>query len=201
MKRVRAVASVAGLPSEVYGPGNITWWGALGGEVIEGFVVLLAVFAYFYLRHASPTWPPLHTPLPSLGVPILNLVLMLASVVPAWLAARAAKTENRYGALVWLSIHGAMGVTICVIRYFEFFALNVRWDANAYGSINWAILFAHGYTMLFDVVDTLGLVLLCLVLQPEEKHYVDITENSFFWYFMVISWLPLFVLVFLSPRW
>ena len=49
MRKVRAIASVDRLPTEVYGPANMTWWGALGGEVIEGFVVLLAVFAYFYL--------------------------------------------------------------------------------------------------------------------------------------------------------
>jgi len=201
MKRVRAIASVERLPTEVYGPANMTWWGALGGEVIEGFVVLLAVFAYFYLRNNTPTWPPLHTPLPSLGVPTLNLVLMLVSLVPAWFAARAAKAEDRYTTLVWLVVHSVFGIAICVIRYFEFFALNVRWDANAYGSLNWAILFAHGYTAVFDVFDTLGAVVLFVFLEPERKNYVYVTENSFFWYFVVITWLPLYWLLFLSPRW
>jgi len=28
-----------------------------------------------------------------------------------------------------------------------------------------------------------------------------VTENSFFWYFVVITWLPLYWLLFLSPRW
>ena len=127
MKRVRAIASVERLPTEVYGPANMTWWGALGGEVIEGFVVLLVVFAYFYLRDISPTWPPLHTRLPSLGIPTLNLVLMLISLVPAWLAARAAKAEDRYTTLLWLVVHSLFGIAVVVIRYFEFFALNVRW--------------------------------------------------------------------------
>jgi cytochrome c oxidase subunit 3 len=201
VRKVRAIASVDRLPSEVYGPGNMTWWGALGGEVIEGFVVLLAVFAYFYLRSNAPNWPPLHTPLPSLGVPTLNLVLMLVSLVPAWFAARAAKAEDRYRTLVWLGIHSLLGIAICVIRYFEFFALNVRWDTNAYGSLNWAILFAHGYTAVFDVFDTLGGLVLFIFLEPERKNYVYVTENSFFWYFVVITWLPLYWLVFLSPRW
>src|SRR2546423_4307206 len=139
MRRVRAIASVERLPSEVYGPANMTWWGALGGEIIEGFVVLLAVFAYFYLRHNSPTWPPLHTPLPSLGVPTLNLLLMLISLVPAWLAARGAKAEVRYTTLLLLVEHRVSGIAICLIRYLEFFAFKLRWDANAYGSLNCAI--------------------------------------------------------------
>ena len=89
--RAKPVASVADLPTEVFGAGNITWWAALGGEIIEGFVLVLAVFAYFYLRHGSPNWPPLHTPLPSLGIPTLALVIMAVSNVPAWWASRSAR--------------------------------------------------------------------------------------------------------------
>jgi heme/copper-type cytochrome/quinol oxidase subunit 3 len=200
MKKVRSVINVSALPGEVYGSDNLTWWGAMGGEVIEGFVLVLAIFAYFYLRANSPDWPPLHTPLPSLGIPTINLVLMLASIVPAALAYRAAKAEDRTACLIWLSIHFLIGAAICVVRYYECFALNVRWDSNAYGSINWALLFAHGYTMLLDVFDTAALVILCIFLEPEEKHYVDITENSFFWYFVVATWIPVYFLVFLGPR-
>jgi len=200
MKRVRSVINVSGLPSEVYGSEGLTWWGAMGGEIIEGFVLVLAIFAYFYLRADSPDWPPLHTPLPSLGIPTINLVLMLASIIPAALVYRAAKAQDRTACLIWLSIHFLIGAAICVIRYYECFALNVRWDTNAYGSINWALLFAHGYTMLLDVFDTGALVILCIFLEPEEKHYVDMTENSFFWYFVVATWIPVFFLVFLGPR-
>jgi len=200
MKRVRSVINVSGLPSEVYGSEGLTWWGAMGGAIIEGFVLVLAIFAYFYLRADSPDWPPLHTPLPSLGVPTINLVLMLASIIPAALVYRAAKAQDRTACLIWLSIHFLIGAAICVIRYYECFALNVRWDTNAYGSINWALLFAHGYTMLLDVFDTGALVILCIFLEPEEKHYVDMTENSFFWYFVVATWIPVFFLVFLGPR-
>ena len=201
MTRVKSVANVAELPNELHGSENLTWWGALGGEVIEGFVLILGIFVLFYLRHGSPTWPPLHTPLPSLAVPTLNLVLMLISIAPAWFAARAAKAEDRTSSLIWLLIHTLIGTAILVVRYYEFWALNVRWDSNAYGSITWALLFAHGYTALFDVFDTAGLVLICLFLQPEEKHWVDITENSFFWYFVVLTWIPIYLLVFIGPRW
>ena len=81
------------------------------------------------------------------------------------------------------------------------FARRCDWFcSNAYGSINWALLFAHGYTTLLDVFDTAALVVLCVFLEPEEKHYVDITENSFFWYFVVATWIPLYLMIFLGPR-
>ena len=57
MKRVRSVANVGTLPTEVFGAENLTWWGAVGGEVIEGFVLILGVFAWFYLRADSSAWP------------------------------------------------------------------------------------------------------------------------------------------------
>jgi cytochrome c oxidase subunit 3 len=199
--RIRATADVGALPSEVYGPANLTWWASLGGEVIEGFVLVLAVFAYLYLRHDSADWPPLHTPLPSLGIPTLNLALMALSLAPAWWASRSARRQVRLSTTVGLLLHAVLGVTILVVRYYEMRALNVRWDTNAYGSITWAILFSHGYMALFDVFDTIGLSLLFLRLQPEERHYVDVTENSFFWYFVSATWLPLYVLVFFGPRW
>jgi heme/copper-type cytochrome/quinol oxidase subunit 3 len=198
--RTKAVASVDDLPSEVFGPQNITWWAALGGEIIEGFVLVLAVFAYLYLRHAASTWPPLHTPLPSLGAPSINLILGLLSWAPAWWASRSARRRDRFNTAVGLIGHALFGIAICVVRYYECRALNVRWDTNAYGSITWAILFSHGYMALFDVFDTIGLAILCIRLEPEEKHYVDVTENSFFWYFVLLTWVPLFFLVFIAPR-
>jgi heme/copper-type cytochrome/quinol oxidase subunit 3 len=199
--KARPVVNVESLPSEVYGQQNITWWAAIGSEVIEGFVLLLAVFAYFYIAHESPGWPPLHTPLPSLGIPALNVVLMVASVVPAWLAAHYAEKEDRWGTFKWLVAHSVIGIAILVVRYFECRSLGARWDTNAYGSITWAILFSHGYMALFDVMNSIGLAFLCFRLEPAKKHYVDVVEGSFFWYFVLATWIPLFIIVFLSPRW
>jgi cytochrome c oxidase subunit 3 len=194
------VDDVSSLPTELYGSANITWGGALLGEVIEGFVLVIAIFTFFYLRRNATSWPPLHTPLPSLGPSTLNLGLMALSVPAAWLASRAAQDQDRWSTFQWLVVHAAVGTAIMVVRYFELRSLNVRWDTNAYGSITWALLFSHGYIGLFDVFDTMGLAILCLFMQPEEKHFIDVTENSFFWYFVVATWIPVYLLVFIGPR-
>jgi cytochrome c oxidase subunit 3 len=199
--RIRVAGNVDGLPSEVEGSRNLTWWGSLGGEAIEGFVMVLAVFAYLYLRAESPDWPPLHTPLPSLGIPTLNLGLMFLSILPAWWAFRSARRRQRVQTAVGLAVHALIGTTILVLRYYEMRALNVRWDTNAYGSLGWSILFAHGYMAVFDIFDTAGLLLLFLRLQPEEKHFIDETENSFFRNFDVGNWVPIYLLIFISPHW
>ena len=191
---------VSGLPTEIHGSRNITWWGAMSGEVIEGTVLVLALFAWFYLRNSADHWPPLHTPLPKLGVPGASFAVLVLSILPAWWAHRMAERENRTATAIGLLLHATFAAAFLVLRFLEFRALGVRWDTNAYGSVSWAILFTHGYMAFFDLFDTLGLLLLFLRLQPEEKHFIDVTENSFFWYFVVATWLPSFVVVYLGPR-
>jgi cytochrome c oxidase subunit 3 len=198
--QLRLARDVGGLPHEVFGPQNITWWGAMGGEVIEGFVLVIGIFAYYYLAHHSPNWPPLHTPLPSLGPSFANFGVMALSVAAAWWAAHSARRRDRNATAWALASHSVLAIAILVIRYFECKALHVRWDTDAYGSITWALLFSHGYIALFDVLDTVGLLVLFLRLEPEEKHYVDVDDNSFFWYFVIASWIPVFATVFLGPR-
>jgi heme/copper-type cytochrome/quinol oxidase subunit 3 len=98
--------------------------------------------------------------------------------------------------LMWQS---GLCVLVMVLRYFEFGALLVRWDSNAYGSVAWAVLAAHTFVAVTDVLDTIGLTLMFKRVPPEEKHFVDVTENSLFWYFVVAMWIPLFILAFLTP--
>ena len=105
------------------------------------------------------------------------------------------------GILTGLVAQSILGVAIMVLRYFECTSLNVRFDTNAYGSVAWAVLVGHAVVMITDVLDTIGLALMYALREPEEKHFVDTTENSLFWYFIVASWIPLFILVFLYPRW
>jgi heme/copper-type cytochrome/quinol oxidase subunit 3 len=199
--KVTVLEDVSGLPTELGGSRNVTWWGAMGGEVIEGAVLLLTIFAWFYLRNASDHWPPLHTPLPRLGVPTASLIVLVLSVIPAWWAHRMAERQDRIATAIGLGLHALLAAGFLALRFMEFRALGVRWDTNAYGSVSWAFLFTHGYMGFFDLLDTLGLLLLFLRLQPEEKHFIDVTENSFFWYFVVATWIPCYLLVYFGPRW
>jgi heme/copper-type cytochrome/quinol oxidase subunit 3 len=201
MTTPRRVGTIGHLPQTAFNAGALTWWGMALMMLIEGFTLVLVVFAYLYIRHRYLEWPPHPTPLPTLGVPIATLIVLLASVVPAWIAVRRARVHDRRGvrdALLWQSV---LCVTAMVLRYFEFRSLGVRWDTNAYASVAWALIVAHTLLAILDVLDTIGLTLLFTVGEPEEKHLVDTSENSIFWYFVVLAWIPVFALVFLYPRW
>ena len=201
MKRARSVASVELLPQHAFGAAAVTWWAMWGLMLIEGITLVLAAASYVYIRQNFGEWPPAHTPRPSLGIPIANLAIMLISIAPAVWAFRAARRHDAGAIRTALWIQSVLGVVVMALKYLELHALNVRWDSNAYGSVAWGVLVAHAVVSVSDVMDSLGLALLFTLVEPEEKHFIDTCENSQFWYFIVASWIPLFVLVFLYPLW
>jgi heme/copper-type cytochrome/quinol oxidase subunit 3 len=201
MIRAREVRDVSELPQNIFGAGALTWWGMMGMMVAEGVTLALVVTAYLYIQQKSATWPPAHTPLPELGVAIAALIVLLMSVFAAWWAAKRGRARDARGAFIGLCVQSALCILALILRWFEFKSVGVRWDTNAYGSVVWAVLTAHTLVALLDVLDTLGLTLLFGISEPEVKHFVDLGENSVFWYFVVASWIPLFVLVFLQPHW
>ena len=200
MKPLRAAADVAELPTVVFGSRSLMWWGTLGFMVIEGWTLALLVTSYFYLRQNYEAWPPLRTPYPSLLVPTINLALMLLSCVPAFLAARRARQLDMSGVKRWLVVLSLFSVAILVLRWWELWAINTRWDTNAYGSAAWTIVGTHATLLLLDVADTLGLTMLFFIRQLPAKSYSDTNDNSFYWYFTVGIWVPIYLIVYVGPR-
>lgn len=101
---------------------------------------------------------------------------------------------------LWLVASVAFGVAFAVIRIFEFAALNVRWDSNAYGSVVWMLLVLHTTHILTDLVDTVVLAVLFFTGPLDGKRYVDVSENSFYWYFVVATWIPIYLVIHWGAR-
>ena len=200
MRPLRAEANVAALPTVTFGPRSLMWWGTLGFMVIEGWTLALLVVSYLYLRQNYEAWPPLRTPHPSLLIPTINLVLMFVSVVPMYLAAVAAKKLDEPGVKRWLVISSIIATPIAVLRWWELWAINVRWDTNAYGSAAWVIVGFHTSLLLLDVIDTWGLTLFYFLKQLPLKAFSDTTDNTFYWYFTIGIWIPIYLIVYVGPR-
>jgi heme/copper-type cytochrome/quinol oxidase subunit 3 len=196
----RAVADVASLPTVTFGPRSLMWWGTVGFMIIESWTLALLVASYLYLRQNYTTWPPLRTPLPSLLVPTINLALMYLSFIPAKRAADAGHRLDKNGVRRWLTVLAVASVAVVVIRWWELWALNTRWDTNAYASAAWTIVGFHTSLILLDAVDTIGLALFFWFKPLPVKSFSDVADNSFYWYGTVAVWTVIYLVLYVGPR-
>jgi cytochrome c oxidase subunit 3 len=199
MKAMRPVADVSGLPRTVFGHRSLMWWGTLGFIAIEGTTLFICVVSYFYLRRDVATWPPEHTFRPALLIPTIQVVLMTLSNIPMRAADKASKRMDLPGVRRNFVICSVLAVGMTVLRWFEFQALNVRWDTNAYGSVAWATVTSHGTLLLLELAETAAFTLLLFGNEVEERDLSGASDNAFYWYFMTGVWIPLYVIVYLSP--
>jgi cytochrome c oxidase subunit 3 len=201
-RRVKSVVDLRGLPDVVFGPRDIMWWGTLGFVLIEGFTLVLCAAAYVYLTQNFSTWPPEHTPLPSLGAPTLQVVLMLVSIPVVWWLSKAARRFDLGKVRIGLTVATLFNAAFVAVRAWELLvSLNVKWDTNAYASAQWLILGMHATLLAVELVEVGGMMLIFWLAPVEEKHFSDVSDMVFYWLFMTLAWIPLYVLCFWVPRW
>ena len=187
------------LPSFGFSARSLMWWGTAGLMAIESTVFGLAIVMYFYLRSQSNRWPMSELP-PELVWGTLNTIVLLLSMYPNQLAKKAAERLDRRGVQIWVTVCLFFALVFLVVRGLEFTALNVRWDKDAYGSVVWLLLVLHTVHLVTDTWDTAVLDVLFFTGPLEGRRYVDVSENAEYWYFVVLSWLPIYAVVYLAPR-
>ena len=193
------VVDVSQLPSHRFSHHSPMWWGTWGMMAIEGTVFALTIMSYFYLRSHASAWPMGVLP-PDLLWGTVALVIMLASVVPNVLAKKAGERYDLHGGRLWRGVLVLFGVALLIVRVFEFSVLNVRWDSNAYGSVVWTLLGFHTAHLATDWADSAVLEVLFFTGPLTGKRFVDVSENSMYWYFVVLSWIPIYLVLYWGAR-
>jgi cytochrome c oxidase subunit III len=194
------VIDVSTLPPGAFGHRSLMWWGTCGLILIEGTAFALAIGMYLYYWTHATEWPPGHTAPPRLLWGTLNTVILLASAVPNQLTRNASERVDLRATRRWFVVALMFGIAFNVVRAFEFAGLNVMWNQDAYGSIVWFLLGLHTTHIVTDVLDSTVLAALLFIGPVEEKRFVDVSENSIYWYFVVLTWLPIYAVIYLAPR-
>jgi len=128
-------------------------------------------------------------------------VLLLASLVPNILVARWARKQDLRKVRLGLIVMAVLGIVPLILRAFEFPAMHIKWDQNAYGSIVWVMLSLHTTHILTDVIETL--VLACLMFSRHgdtPRRFGDVSDNAMYWNFVVATWLPMYACLYWIPR-
>ena len=195
------VADVSDLPTVVFGHRQIIWWGTIGFMIVESMTLVVCLASWFYLRRNFDTWPPPGTPEPDLLLGTVSTLVLLLTAVPYTLADRAAKRLDIPGTRRWLWGGTAATAFATAFRFLEFDAVGTTFDASAYGSVIWAILVTHFTLLVVDLFETGTAAMVFTRGRQEPKHFPDASDNALYSYFLVIAWVPAYVVVYLLPRW
>ena len=196
----RSVLDLSMLPLHGLGAASVTWWGTLGFMLIEGTGFALVIAVYLYLMSLAPSWP-LNARPPDLLPGTLVTIVLLISLVPNILLSRWAEQQDLRKVRIGMIVMSVLGIVPLIIRVFEFPALHIQWDANAYGSIVWTLLGLHTTHILTDLVDTLVLVALRFTRHGDNpRRFGDVQDNAMYWNFVVGTWLPLYGCIYWLAR-
>jgi heme/copper-type cytochrome/quinol oxidase subunit 3 len=201
MLEPRFTDDVADLPTWKFGPSSLTWWGIIGYMVIEGAAFGLAFAAYFFLMGHEQGWPPEGRRAPDVLAGTLFTIVILLSEYWNTRIKKAADAGDVPAIRRLMPLMVAVGVVLLIIRGFEFNSLNCRWTDNAYASIIWALLVLHTAHILTDWLDTV--VLAALMFTPvayEGRRLVDVDENSLYWRYVWLLWIPIYLMIYWVPR-
>jgi heme/copper-type cytochrome/quinol oxidase subunit 3 len=200
LRKPRVLIDLSELPLHGMGSASLTWWGTLGFMLIEGSGFALALAVYLYLASIATEWP-LGAPPPDLLPGTIITVLLLLSLIPNMLVGRWARQEDLRKVRIGMIVMALLGIAPLVPRGFEFSALNVLWDSNAYGSITWTLLGLHTTHLITDVIDTLVLLALMFTRHGRNpRRFGDVQDNAMYWNFVVLAWLPIYACLYGVPR-
>jgi cytochrome c oxidase subunit III len=184
------------------------WWGNLLLLIIETAMFAIVIASYFYVRMNFEAWPPprvnrepiLYNSDPDLLWGTINAVVLVALCYPARLMDQAARKLDNKG-VIWTTIAVvAMGLISCGLRWKEFGAMHFSWDDNAYGSVVWMLLGTHLLHIIVATVET-GMMLAFVGRHKlDEKHAVDITTSTVYWYWVSGTWLFIYALIYFGAR-
>jgi cytochrome c oxidase subunit 3 len=199
LPRDRIALDVSVLPDVVFGHRSLIWLGTVGMMAIEGTMFAIVIASYFYLRTRTTDWPP-GVSNPALTFGTLNLIVFLLSGFPNQWTKKAAEKGDARKSRIGLLIMSGVAVANMALRVFEFPSLNCGWDSNAYGSAVWMLLGLHTVHLVTDAFDTFVLTALSFRDPIEGRRFMDISENGEYWYFVLLTWVPIYFVIYIAPR-
>jgi cytochrome c oxidase subunit III len=176
------------------------WWGMALFLCAEVTLFGTLIATYFYLDFDAQRWPPAGIKPPSVVLPLIGTGVLVATSIPMWLAARAARAGRR-GWVIW-PIVLAVIVQLC---YLALQILLFRHDLNkfspqgtAYGSIYFTLLAAHHAHVLLGVLINLTVAAFVSIRGLTNYWLIGVRAAALYWY-VVNALAILVVLTQLAP--
>jgi heme/copper-type cytochrome/quinol oxidase subunit 3 len=200
MKTYARVLDVSETPAVVLGRRASTWWGTVAFIAIEATTLVVCVATYLYVRKNFHHWPPPPLRVPDLLRPSITVsFLALSNIANYWLHQRV-RVFNKQGVRIGLLIMSVLAAIAVFLRVYDFRDLNAHWDTNAYASAAWITVAFHSTLLFLEAIETWCFTALFWFGPVEGKHFSDADDNCVYWYFMTLVWIPMYALIYWTPR-
>ena len=198
----RFTDDVADLPTHKFGPSSLTWWGIIGFMVIEGAFFALAFAAYFFLMGHEQGWPPEGAPRRTCLPGTLFTIIILLSEIPNTMIKKAAHDARRADdpradagdrrRRRRAAHHPRVRVQQPQLPLDR---QRLRLDrlgiAAAPHDPHPHRLGRHGGAVAADAARRLAY---------EGRRLVDVDENSLYWRYVWLLWIPIYLMIYWVPR-
>lgn len=178
---------------------SLLWWGNLSMMAIEGTMFAMMIATYLYLRTANLDWPPSTVIKPDLTLPTVNLLIIVLSCIPMIMADKAAKRGDTMLMRLGFATCIVAGIAFLVIRGINMSNIGYRWSDHAYGSVIWTSIGLHTFHTVAATGETAMLLIYSLTRKVMKKTLLDFRCTAVYWYFIVITWLPFYLIVYVAP--
>lgn len=199
MSQARVVRK-GSLPTLLTGAGAPIWWAMIVLVAIETTVFATLISSYLYLRFAAPAWPPEGIPEPGLLLPIINTGVLLASSVAVFWGANGIKKGDLRRLKIGIGIGIVMEVVFFAIKLVLSSGLGYGFTTHAYGSIFSVIDRFHTMHVLVAILMASVAEVLAFRGYFSQQRRLGIEAVNIYWQFVAIIWIPVFIVLFLVPR-
>jgi cytochrome c oxidase subunit 3 len=160
------------------------------------------LFAYGYLKNASPDWPEPFKFSPSVVNVMLMTFILVSSSLTMIVATRAAKSGDKAGALRWTLTTVAGGILFALLHIREWFGLigqGVRLFQNPWGSPMFGATFfaITGLHLTHVAGGVIALTVVALGYKRGRYDADDIEIWSLYWHFVDLVWMFVVPMVYL----
>lgn len=188
------------LPRWHAGPKAPIWWGMFGLILLEAVIFATAVSSYYYMQALSPRWPPAGIDPPGLLLGSLATVLLvLSSLAISW-GAKAIAAGRAAVLRLGLVIAVALVAGFFALLVADLWALKFRWNAHTYGSLVWLALGLYALHAFLLLIFATAVTVLAWRGEYTRERHLAVTANALWWHFSVVTWVVLYAVIYLSPR-
>jgi len=160
------------------------------------------LFAYGYVKNASPDWPEPFRFAPSIVNVMLMTFILVSSSLTMLVATRAAKAANKTSAIRWTFITVAGGILFALLHIREWVGLireGVRLFQNPWGSPMFGATFfaITGLHLTHVIGGAIALTVVALGYKRGRYNSDDIEIWSLYWHFVDLVWMFVVPMVYL----